>query len=152
MGLNCAPMADYQVEFRCNCHCGALSARFRTGKPSRDWALRTCLCSFCRAQGAIYVSDPAGRLRFEAADPAALQRYRFGTRTLDFLLCRHCGVLIGVRMAGERIGLGVLNVLAMQPIPADLAPPVAMDYSTESAAARKARHQARWTPLEPGSL
>jgi hypothetical protein len=145
-------MPNGKFEYSGGCHCGALSVRYLATAPSSAWALRTCSCSFCQAHAAIYCSDPAGGLAFSSADPDALLRYRFGTRTLEFMLCRYCGVYLGARTDPEDGALGVVNVRALRPLPTDLAAVTVINFEAETPAARKARHHARWTPLSSGSL
>lgn len=55
-----------------------------------------CDCSFCVKHAAAYVSDPAGRLVVKVLSDGFLGRYRQGSETAEFLVCRSCGVLVGV--------------------------------------------------------
>ena len=100
----------------------------------------------------VSTSDPAGSLEFRSADPARVQRYRFGGRTADFLICRECGVYVGVQMETDKGRFGVLNVLSLRPPITDLAAPQPMEYGAESAEGRRLRREARWTPLAAESL
>lgn len=142
-------MKDAPSEYLARCHCGAIRARYRTVLAPSSWTIRACQCSFCRAHGALSVSDPAGQVMFEVGNKDALQRYRFGARTAEFLICRVCGVYVGARLV--EAGLGILNARALRPVPA-LPEPAAMDYEQETAADRTARRAARWTPLGPASV
>jgi hypothetical protein len=139
-------------EYRGACHCGALSVLYQTTVHPSEWPVRACQCSFCRQRGALTTSDPEGWLRFSASASDILQRYRFGARTADFLICRRCGAYLGAAVVVDGARFGLLNLLALQPLPPDLRPPALMDYDGESAAARLARRAARWTPLAPESL
>lgn len=135
------------LTFEGGCHCGALGFSFQTSLPASEWSLRACQCSFCRARGARTTSDPAGRLSFQANDTKALQRYRFGLKTADFLLCRDCGVYIGAQIETARGAFGIINTLALTPWPQGLPAAAAADYATESASERIERREQRWTPL-----
>jgi len=124
------------------CHCGAIAARFDTDIAPEAIEVRADQCGFCRRRGAKTVSDPAGSLRLSFRE-GAVTRYRFGTRSADFIVCRGCGTYVAAVIEG----FGVLNVVG-----ADIAEfarrearPV--DYSGESAEVRLARRRARWTPL-----
>ncbi len=141
-----APLPEYLAR----CHCGAVTARYHTAVPVSGWSLRACQCSFCRAHDAQSASDPAGVLEFLASRPERLQRYRFGMRMTEFLLCRECGVYVGARLAGEPFG--IINARALVPIPIDLPVPQPMNYGAESAVERRDRRARRWTPLAPSSL
>ena len=134
------------VEYRARCHCGALTARYWTATTPEKWPVRACQCSFCRAHGALSISDPAGSLEFACSQPE-LQRYRFGTGTTEFLICRACGVYVGAQMASEGRRFGVLNGLTLTAVPEDLCSPKPMNYADETAESRRVRRAARWTPL-----
>jgi hypothetical protein len=134
------------------CHCGALQYHYDSALPPGQWSVRACRCSFCRLHGALTTSDPAGALVFRAADIGAVQRYRFGARTTDFLICRHCGAYVGACVTGTRSRFGIINLQTLRPVRNDLPAPVRMDYEDESPDARLARREQRWTPLGPDSL
>jgi hypothetical protein len=124
------------------CHCGAIAARFETAIDPAAIEVRADQCGFCRRHGAKTVSDPAGRLALRFRE-AAVERYRFGTRSSDFIVCRSCGAYV----AAVIDGFGVLNVVGadIQPLADKPARPVS--YEDESAALRLARRRERWTPL-----
>jgi hypothetical protein len=124
------------------CHCGAVRAAFETAIAPAAMDVRADQCGFCRRHGAKTVSDPAGRLTLKFRE-AAVERYRFGTRTSDFIVCRNCGAYIAAIIDGY----GVLNVVG-----ADIAAfagrdarPV--DYDDETPETRLTRRRERWTPL-----
>jgi hypothetical protein len=129
------------------CHCGALGFSFETARAPGLWSIRACQCAFCRAHGTINTSDPSGSVRFVHKDPSQLQRYRFGTRTADFLICRNCGVYIGAVIDTPAGKFTTINAnLFVEPKP-QLAPAAPFDYDNETADARIARRIERWTPV-----
>ncbi len=130
-----------------SCHCGAIGFSYRTHQPPAAWTARACQCSFCRAHAGLTTSDPSGNIEFHEHQPGALQRYRFGLRITDFLLCRVCGVYIGAAIQTGRGCFGVINIHALRPLPEGLAPAVAMDYGSESTAERIERREECWTPV-----
>jgi hypothetical protein len=140
------------IEYLARCHCGVLTARYRTALAPSAWSVRACQCSFCRSHGALTTSDPAGSLEFRISDAARVSRYRFGARTGDFLICRECGVYVGVKMESARGRFGVLNVLSLRPLLTDLPAPTPMEYGPEAPETRRLRREERWAPLTPGSL
>jgi hypothetical protein len=101
---------------------------------------------------ALSTSDPAGSLAFQAVQGSALQRYRFGSQSADFLICRICGVYIGATCAGTHGRFGIVNVRTIRPFPEGLAAPASMRYDDESPSERLSRRAARWTPLQADSL
>ena len=134
--------------FRGGCHCGALGLSFETSLAVPEWSVRACQCDFCRAHGARTTSDPAGRLVFYVWQGDALQRYRFGLRTADFLLCSRCGVYIGAQIALAPGAFGIVNTLAMLSLAEELPAATAVDYGAETLNQRATRRAQRWTPLE----
>lgn len=141
-------MTSALLSFDGRCHCGALGYTIQTARPVAEWSVRACQCSFCRAHGARTTSDPAGRLAFHVNQPEHLQRYRFGRKTADFLLCSHCGVYLGAQIETPRGAFGTVNTLAMTPIPGRLPAAVPADYDSEDSGDRIRRREERWTPLE----
>lgn len=132
------------------CHCGAIGYTFHTRIAPQEWTLRACQCSFCRAHAALSASDPAGAIEFHEREGGVLERYRFGLRTADFLLCRKCGVYIGAMIETSRGRYGIVNVHALRPLPTGLGAPAAMDYSAEDSGGRIARRERLWTPVTVG--
>ena len=84
------------------CHCGQVQVAFETAMSVADLPLRACGCSFCRRHGTKAVADPSGRLTI-SAPPNGLNRYRFGLRTADYLICRTCGAYVAAVIAGNGI-------------------------------------------------
>ena len=124
------------------CHCGAVRAWFETALDAAEIEVRADQCGFCRRHGAKTVSDPAGSLRLSFREPA-VDRYRFGTRTTDFIVCRACGAYVAAVIEG----FGVLNVVAADIRPLADRPARPVDYEGENAALRLERRRQRWTPL-----
>jgi hypothetical protein len=133
--------------FAGSCHCGALGFSFQTALPVEQWSIRACQCRFCRLHGALTSSDPAGRLTFHVNDAACLERYRFGLKTADFLVCGRCGVYLGAQIETAAGAFGIINTLALAAAPQPLPRAAPADYSTESADERIGRREKRWTPL-----
>jgi hypothetical protein len=140
------------MEYLASCHCGALSARYHTELPPAQWSVRACQCSFCQAHAAHSISDPAGLLEFRSRVPHEVQRYRFGSRATQFLICSCCGVYVGARVELPAHARGILNARTLRPVPEGLPAALAMDYSRESTTERQARRAARWTPLSADSV
>ena len=128
------------------CHCGAVRYTFHASQPPAQWTVRACQCSFCRAHGARTTSDPNGSVKFEIADASKLERYRFGTKTTDFLICNGCGVYLAAVLTSARGQFATLNVNAMQSLP-DLAEAAPVSYDGESSEHRMARREQRSTPV-----
>ena len=61
--------------------------------------------------GTRAVADPNGRLTI-SAPPNGLNRYRFGLRTADYLICRSCGAYVAAVISGNGEERATLNVTA----------------------------------------
>jgi hypothetical protein len=134
------------MEHQGGCHCGNLQVRVRLTKPAAQMAVRSCACSFCRAHGTRTVSDPLGLAEVSATDWSLVERYRFGSRTADYLLCRRCGVYVG---AVCETATGVRSVINTRCLDGGVAfgmEAAHPDYDGEAVEARLARRAANWMP------
>ncbi len=129
-----------------SCHCGTIGYTFSSRIPPPNWSIRACQCSFCLAHDALSTSDPGGEIRFSAIAEGTLQRYRFGLKTADFLVCRACGVYIGAIIETMNGSWGIINTHALSNPPADMAAVTPMDYDHENTGDRVSRREERWTP------
>ena len=142
-------MSEDKFCYEGGCHCGAISLKIESHLAASDRATRACGCSFCATRGALYATDPNDRVTFQAKDETALQRYRFGHGSADFLLCHHCGGFLGAFMEAEdggEWGYAVPNLQNLSEsnlFPAPSGAP--MDYDNESEADRLERRRARWS-------
>ena len=129
-----------------HCHCGAIRVELEPGKPAGELALRACQCGFCRRHGALTTSDTESRLHIEAA-PGALNRYRFGARAVDALICDECGVYVAsVLQTDDGRLMATLNVAGvdLEGLSDRTGEPVSYEHETQDE--RLARCKARWTP------
>jgi hypothetical protein len=83
---------------------------------------------------------------FRVEQPERLQRYRFGHRITEFLVCAHCGVYVGAvtEIAGSLFA--IVNTNALRAPPAGLKEPAPVNYDGESSQTRSERRRNRWTP------
>ena len=126
-----------------HCHCGSVRVILETEKPPAELPLRACQCSFCRTRGALTTSDPAGHLFVEAA-PGAVNRYRFGLRITDFILCEECGTYVAALSDIGGQTMGVVNVLGAGLAGFEGRAPDPMTYDDETPDQRLARRRDRW--------
>jgi len=139
-------MSAVSQAFEGRCHCGALGFSLQTAQPPAQWNVRACQCSFCRAHGARTVSDPSGSVTFRLSEGAKLRRYRFGTRSCEFLICGDCGVYVAALLTSSKGQFATLNINTMRaPLNAPEAIPVS--YDEESVEQRQSRREQRWTPV-----
>ena len=129
-----------------HCHCGAIRVILEPGKPVGELPLRACQCSFCRTRGALTTADPSGHLFVEAA-PGSIERYRFGLKVTDFLLCAECGTYVAAAMEIEGEPMAVLNIRGVDLPGFEGREPEPMIYDDESPQERAARRRDRWMPV-----
>ncbi len=129
------------------CHCGNIAFVFDVSAPLEALGLRACQCTFCRAHGARTTSDPNGAIAISVRDKDKLQRYRFGLKTADFLICRDCGVFVGALMEEGGKAYFTVNANAFKPPPPHDLAGSANDFGAEDAAGRMSRRSAKWTPV-----
>jgi hypothetical protein len=128
------------------CHCGNIGVRLQLSRVPELMSLRSCACSFCRSHGTRTISDRDGGVEITASDWSLVERYQFGSRTADYLVCRRCGVYVG---AVCETGLGlraVVNVNCLSGRAAFTQAPASPDYHGESADARLDRRASNWMP------
>ena len=135
-----------------SCHCGAIGFTYRTKRDPSSWTIRACQCGFCRAHNVVTTSDPAGSIEFVASNGELLNRYRFGERTADFLVCRCCGVYIGAVIDTPGGRYGIVNINALSSKPQGVPEPAPMEYGAESKAERISRRALHWSPIAKESL
>ena len=138
-------MARYRIDGAC--HCGNISYVFDASQSAEALGLRACQCSFCRAHGARTTSDPNGTVSIRVRDTTKLQRYRFGLKTADFLICRACGVFVGALMTEDGKSYITVNANTFKPPPAYDIIAVAKNFEAEDVAVRTSRRSEMWTPV-----
>jgi len=131
--------------FSGQCHCGKLKATFDSQKSPAELGVRTCQCAFCRAHGAVNISDPDGLTTIDGG-AGDVNRYTFALRTADFLICKTCGVYIAAVMGeGDQI-VSTLNVAGLRMSEFDGVAEAPMVYDAETTQSRIDRRYDKWTP------
>ena len=133
------------MEHRGGCHCGHLRVRVRLSKPPADTQIRSCACSFCLSHGTRTVSDPEGQAELWA-DWSLVEKYRFGSRTADYLLCRRCGVYVGAICETSAGCRSVINTRCLEDRAMFGQEAMHPDYDAETVEARLARRARNWMP------
>lgn len=108
--------------------------------------VRVCGCSFCQMHGGAYTSDPEAALAVDIDDRSLLQRYRFGTRTADFCICRRCGVLPFVTSEIHGNTYAVVNVNCFVGVGREALDRTPSDFDGEGVDDRLQRRASRWIP------
>jgi len=129
------------------CHCGNISVQLSLSRAPDQMPLRSCSCSFCRAHGTRTLSDRDGQAEITVADWSLAEKYRFGSRTADYVLCRRCGVYVGAVCETGSGWRAVINTNCLDDRAAFTQPPAAPDYDGEGTEARLARRATNWMPV-----
>jgi hypothetical protein len=127
-------------------HCGAIRVELTTDRQPGDQVLGACQCSFCRKHNPRTFSDPKARVTLAAAEQQHLQRYSFGLKTSDQIMCRQCGVYVAMTLTDGARVWSVLNVDTLDDRALFTRTPEPRDYSAEDREVRIGRRKARWCP------
>jgi hypothetical protein len=93
------------------------------------------------------LSDREGAAEITVADWSIAEKYRFGSRTADYVLCRRCGVYVGA-VCETNSGLrAVINTNCLDDRAAFTQAPAAPDYDGEGTETRLARRATNWMPV-----
>lgn len=133
--------------FTGSCHCGNVGFAFETKKSPEQLDVRACDCTFCTRHGGRTTTDPDGSVRFVVRDGGKLNRYRFGLRTADFLICAECGVYTGAVISDGGRSYATLNVNAFDERDAFQSDATSVNYDDETAGERMRRRRTNWTPV-----
>ena len=82
--------------------------------PLETYVPRACDCDFCTKHGAAYISDAKGSLVVRIKAESETRRYTQGSGQAEFLLCRNCGVLVGVFYRREGRLYGTVNAKVLE--------------------------------------
>jgi hypothetical protein len=77
------------------CYCGNIYFEMVLLNPLKQYSPRECDCDFCQKHGAQYISDKDGKLIIKITE-AQLLKFRQGSMSAEFLICKSCGVLVAV--------------------------------------------------------
>ncbi|MDH3738984.1 MAG: hypothetical protein OER92_07305 [Alphaproteobacteria bacterium] len=130
-----------------SCHCGNIRFVFRRPETGDGIAVRACGCTFCLKHRGVWTSHPQGRVELAYDDSERVQRYRFGTATADFYICRECGVAPIVTSDIDGSSYAVVNVNCFDDVDRAELVETATDFDGEATDDRLARRQRNWSPL-----
>jgi hypothetical protein len=146
VGRCCAPAAGSLSEAVWLSCMGAIGVELATDRQPSDQVLGACQCSFCRKHNARAFSDPKAHVTLRATDPQHLQRYSFGLKTSDQIICRRCGVYVAMTLTDGGRVWSVVNIDTLDDRALFTRTPEMRDYSNEDSEERIARRKARWCP------
>ena len=127
-----------------SCHCGAITVEVGSDRAPQDQIIGACQCSFCRKHNARAFSDPAAMVIITAVEPDFLQRYSFGLRTSEQIVCRRCGCYVAMTMTEGGKVWSIVNIDALDDRALFVQQPELRNFDAETREARIARRKARW--------
>ena len=131
-------------QFDGSCHCGNIRFTFVWPEAVATLPTRACGCTFCRKHGGNYTSHPDAKLDVTIGDPDKVERYRFGTETADFHICRACGVVPVVTCTLEGTEYAVVNVNTLNDVARAMFETADTDFDGETTDDRLARRKRKW--------
>ena len=96
------------------CHCGNISYVAEFPNDPSLYTPRACNCKLCSSHGAAYTADNNGSLSIKLKDKNNINKYRQGSRIAEFLICKLCGVMIGVCYEENATIYGAINIRSSQ--------------------------------------
>ena len=128
------------------CHCGNLKATLTTNKNPQNMWLRACQCDFCRSHNMRSLSDSEGLMELRVRDKTRLNRYNFGLKMVDFLICKNCGNYIGAVQQVDDQLFGIMNANLTEDKGNQFGVAAHAFYEKETGEERSARRKEVWTP------
>ena len=92
------------------CHCGNISYATEFPNEPSSYTPRVCDCKLCSSHGATYAADNNGTLSVKIRNKNNVSKYRQGSRIAEFLICKICGVMIGVCYEENGSIYGAINI------------------------------------------
>lgn len=127
-----------------SCHCGNISFKLSWEPEPAEIPARACTCSFCAKHGGLWTSCSAGSLAVTIRTPAAVSRYKFGTRTAEFHICSSCGIVPVVTSEIDGKRYAVVSVNAFENVDSSLLRRASASFDAESEETRLARRARNW--------
>ena len=127
-----------------SCHCGNVRFELRWPASEAVIPIRQCGCDFCSKHGGAWTSHPESELAIQVSDPSVVSRYRFGTKTADFLVCATCGVVPVVLSEIDNILYAVVNANTFADVGALEVSRRSTDFDAEDRKSRLNRRQRNW--------
>lgn len=127
-----------------DCVCGNISYEMHTNLTNEQIPMRICSCPFCRRIGAVYSSDPNGKIIIRIKNEKAVEKRQFATKTSQFIFCSECGVMPLIICPIEGKDYAVINLRCCDDIE-DLSRAQTHHFSGETLEERVNRRKSTWT-------
>jgi len=134
---------DEQHVIEGGCHCGNIRYRFYTALSPQGLAYRRCTCGYCNKHGAVYTSDPQGRLEINCEGENNV--YQFASRDVEFVSCPICGIMTYALCASPLQQYAALNSNTFDKVPAERTI-IQKDFAAEDPLQTRQRRYQNWIP------
>ncbi len=126
------------------CHCGAI--RYEMNWPDEAGVIpaRRCTCSYCTRFKGTWTSHPEAHLEIVTDKQSRPGRYRFGTKTANFLFCSRCGVTVAAVCEIKGDIKAVINIATLDGRDLLAFDHTDSDFDGESTEQRLNSRMARW--------
>ena len=127
-----------------SCHCTNISFVLEWRPEPAEIPARACTCSFCTRHGGVWTSCPTGSLTVRIRNASRASTYSFGTKSADFHVCTHCGVVPVVTSRIEGRLFAVASVNAFDDVDPSLLRRTLSTLDDEDESTRLARRMRNW--------
>ena len=103
---------------------------------------RACQCSYCKKINAAYISFSNWKLEVRIKNSGHINKFRFSTRTADFVSCKICDELIYVVSKIGNKNYSVVNITAFKNI--QFSDPIKTNFDSEVQSERMIRRKLNW--------
>ena len=129
-----------------SCHCKNICFVLRWPDPDTEIPVRMCGCTFCKKHGGSWTSHRDSDLAIAIDDESLVSKYRFGTKTADFVVCSVCGVTPLVLCEIEDTLYAVVNVNTFEDADRISYSSSMTDFDGEDTGSRLERRKRNWIP------
>ena len=129
-----------------SCHCKNIRFAFRWPDSEPDIPVRRCGCTFCQKHGGAWTSHRDSDLTIAIDSESLVSKYRFGTKTADFVICSVCGVTPLVLCEIDGTLYSVVNVNTFEDADRISFSSSVTDFDGEDTGGRLERRKRNWIP------
>ncbi len=126
------------------CHCRNITFTLDWTPEPDSIPARACDCSFCTKHGGVWTSCAGGTLQVSIRQPDRVSVYAFETRTADFHVCSHCGIVPVVTCQIDGRLYAVVSVNAFDDVARSLIRQSPASFEGEVTGDRLTRRQRNW--------
>ena len=127
-----------------SCHCGNISFALDWQPEPTEIPARACTCSFCTKHGGVWTSCPTGFLSVHVRSASRASVYAFGTKTAEFHVCTHCGIVPVVTSTIDGAVYAVVSVNALDNVRPELLRRDSVSFDGEGTGDRLGRRKRNW--------